>query len=382
MRGTAAVEVVAVTSPAHKSAFLHLPKSIYASDPKWIAPLDIERRIHLDQRRNPFFRHAEGQLFLALEGNRPVGRISAHIDHLHLERYGDATGQFGFLEAIDRQEVFAALFARAESWLKERGLRRVQGPFSFSINDESGLLIEGFEHPPAIMMNHARPYYGARVVAEGYVKAKDLIAYHYCSNTPVPRAIQSRIDRNRASGKLSVRPFSKRHFARDLAIIIDIFNDAWSTNWNFVPMTPAEIQNLGNVLRFLIKGEHIAIASYENEPAAMIVTLPDINRMCGDLGGQLLPLGWVKLLWRLNFATHEAFRVPLLGVRKKFRNSAVGSMLAVAVMGAIQAFHHGRGTYPGELSWILEDNLPTRRLLEAVGGQHYKTYRVYEKSIA
>jgi hypothetical protein len=382
MRGTAALEVIAVTSPAHKSAFLQLPKSIYASDPKWIAPLDIERRIHFDQRRNPFFRHAEGQLFLALEGSRPVGRISAHMDHLHLERYGDATGQFGFLEAIDRQDVFAALFSRAESWLKERGLRRVQGPFSFSINDESGLLVDGFEHPPAIMMNHARPYYGARVVAEGYVKAKDLIAYHYSSNTPVPRAIQSRIDRNRASGKLSVRSFSKRHFARDLAIIIDIFNDAWSTNWNFVPMTPAEIQNLGNVLRFLIRGEHIAIASYENEPAAMIVTLPDINRMCRDLGGRLLPLGWVKLLWRLNFATHEAFRVPLLGVRKKFRNTAVGSMLALTVMGAIRAFHHGRGTYPGELSWILEDNLPTRRLLEAVGGQHYKTYRVYEKSIA
>jgi GNAT superfamily N-acetyltransferase len=382
MRGAAAVEVIAVTSRAHKSAFLHLPKSIYASDPNWIAPLDIERRIHFDHRKNPFFHHAEGQFFLALEGNRPVGRISAHVDHRHLERYGDATGQFGFLEAIDRQEVFAALLSRAENWLKERGLRRVQGPFSFSINDESGLLVHGFEHPPAIMMNHARPYYGDRIVREGYVKAKDLIAYRYYSNTPVPPAIQSMLDKNRKSGKLVVRPFSKRHFARDLAIIIDIFNDAWSTNWNFVPMTPAEIKNLGDVLKFLVKNDHIAIASYENEPAAMIVTLPDINRMCRDLGGRLLPLGWAKLLWRLYFTTHEAFRVPLLGVRKKFRSSAVSSMLAVAVMDAIRAFHVGRGTYPGELSWILEDNLPTRRLLEAIGGQHYKTYRVYEKSIA
>jgi hypothetical protein len=382
MKATGDVEVVAVTSPAHKSAFLQLPKSIYASDPNWISPLDIERRIHFDQRKNPFFHHAEGQFFLALQGSQPVGRISAHVDHLHLERYDDATGQFGFLEAIDRQEVFAALFSRAENWLKERGLRRVQGPFSFSINDESGLLVEGFEHPPAIMMNHARPYYGDRVAAEGYVKAKDLIAYRYYSNTPIAPAFRSLLDKNRASGKLAVRPFSKRHFARDLAIIIDIFNDAWSSNWNFVPMTPAEIQNLGNVLRFLIKGEHIAIASYENEPAAMIVTLPDINRMCRDLGGRLLPLGWAKLLWRLNFTTHEAFRVPLLGVRKKFRSSAVSSMLAVAVMDAIRAFHVGRGTLPGELSWILEDNLPTRRLLEAIGGKHYKTYRIYEKSIA
>jgi hypothetical protein len=382
MTGTADVEVVAVASPAQKSAFLQLPKNIYASDPNWIAPLDLERSIHFDQRKNPFFQHAEGQLFLAMQGNRPVGRISAHVDRLHLERYGDATGQFGFLEAIDRQEVFAALFSRAESWLRERGLRRVQGPFSFSINEESGLLVDGFEHPPAIMMNHARPYYGDHIAAEGYAKAKDLIAYRYYSNTPVPRAIQFMIDKSRASGKLAVRPFSKRHFARDLAIIIDIFNDAWSSNWNFVPMTPAEIQNLGNVLRFLVKGAHIAIASYEGEAAAMIVTLPDINRMCRDLGGKLLPLGWAKLLWRLNFTTHEAFRVPLLGVRKKFRNSAVSSMLAVAVMDAIRAFHCGRGTYPGELSWILEDNLTTRRLLEAIGGKHYKTYRIYEKFIA
>jgi hypothetical protein len=376
------VEVVPVTTSAQRSAFIQLPKRIYASDPHWIAPLDLERRIHFDQRRNPFFRHAEGQLFLALQNGRPVGRISAHVDRLHLERYGDATGQFGFLEAIDSHEVFSALFSHAENWLKARGLRRVQGPFSFSINDESGLLIEGFEHPPAIMMNHARPYYGPRIAAEGYVKAKDLIAYLYRSDTPVARPFQAMLNRNRASGKLGVRPFSKRHFDRDLAIIIDIFNDAWSSNWNFVPMTSAEVHNLGSILRFLVKDDHIAIASYEGEPGAMIVTLPDINRMCRDLGGRLFPLGWAKLLWRLSFTTHEAFRVPLLGVKKKFRSSPVAAMLVVAVMDAIRVFHSGRGTPIGELSWILEDNLPTRRLLEAIGGKQYKTYRIYEKSLA
>jgi hypothetical protein len=373
------VQVIPVKSTSHFAAFVKFPRCIYADDRHWIPPLDLERRLHLDQKKNPFFEHAEGQLYLAMQSGRPVGRISAHIDRLHLERYGDATGHFGFIEAIDQQSVFNSLLLQAEQWLRSRGLKRVQGPFNFSINDESGLLISGFDSPPAVLMGHARPYYADRLSAAGYAKAKDLIAYHYDLHTPVPRSMVSMLAKIKGSGKLTIRPLSKRNLDRDLAIIVDIFNDAWSANWNFVPMTPAEISNLGHILRFLLHERHVAIAFYENEPAAMIVTLPDFNLMCRDLDGRLLPFGWAKLFWRLKVKSHEAFRVPLLGVRKKFRTSSVGSILALAVIDAVHIFHRSRGTLRCELSWILEDNRPMRRLIEALGAEPYKTYRVYEK---
>lgn len=376
-----AIEVVPVQSPQHLSAFLNLPKRIYADDPNWIAPLDIERRMHFDMKKNPFFAHAEGQLFLAFENGESVGRISAHLDHLHLKRYGDLTGNFGFLEAVDRQAIFTALLAAAEKWLRAKGLRRVQGPFNFSINDECGLLVEGFDTPPAVMMGHARPYYRDRLAAAGYVKAKDLLAYRLDMHKPLPRSLAGMLAKAGNSGKLSVRPLSKRNLDRDLKMIIDIFNDAWSQNWNFVPMTEAEVSNLGNVLRFLLDEEHVAIAAYDGEPAAMIVTFPDFNLMCRDLGGRILPFGWAKLLWRLKFRRHEAFRVPLLGVRQKYRGSPLGTILALSVIEAARRFHRSRGTMRSELSWVLEDNLPMRRLIEVVGAEPYKTYRIYEKSI-
>jgi GNAT superfamily N-acetyltransferase len=376
-----AIVVVPVQSPQHLSAFLDLPKRIYADDPNWIAPLDIERRMHFDMKKNPFFTHADGQLFLAFDNGEPVGRISAHLDRLHLARYCDDTGNFGFLEAVDRQAVFAALLATAEQWLKAKGLKRIQGPFNFSINDECGLLVDGFDTPPVVMMGHARPYYGERLAAAGYAKAKDLLAYRLDMHRPLPRPLAAMLSKSGNSGKLSVRPLSKRNLGRDLNIIIDIFNDAWSQNWNFVPMTEAEVANLGNLLRFLLDEEHIAIASYEGEPAAMIVTFPDFNLMCRDLHGSLFPFGWAKLLWRLKFMRHEAFRVPLLGVRRKYRNTPLGTILITSVVEAVNRFHRSRGTMSCEFSWILEDNLPMRRLIEAVGAQPYKTYRIYEKSI-
>jgi hypothetical protein len=382
MTAVSAVEVVPVQSKGHMAAFIDLPKAVYADDPCWICPLDLERRLHFDPMKNPFFGHAEGQLFLAFQNGRPVGRISAHVDRLHLDRYDDATGQFGFLEAVDHQPVFAALLRAAEHWLKERNMRRVQGPFNFSINDECGLLVTGFDAPPAVMMGHARPYYAERIAKESYAKAKDLLAYRLDLRNPLPRAVASMLAKSRNTGKLIVRPLSKRHLSRDLAIIIGIFNDAWSENWNFVPMTDAEIRNLGDVLKYLVEERHVAIAIYDGEPAAMIITLPDFNRMSRDLHGRLLPFGWAKLLWRLKFKTHEAFRVPLLGVTRKHKGSPLGTILALAVIEAAHRFHRARGTFLCELSWILEDNMPMRRLTEVVGAEPYKTYRIYEKSLA
>jgi len=375
------IEVRAVENARDRDAFLSVPFTVFRDDSNWVAPLFFERKEHIDQKKNPYFAHAEGALFVAFKDGEPVGRISAQVDRLRLERHPDETGQFGFLDAIDDRQVFQALLDAAESWLRSRGMKRIEGPFSFSINDETGLLIDGFDTPPAMMMGHARPYYGAHLEALGFAKAKDVIAYDYDARPPLPRAMQAMVDKAKASGDLVVRPFSKKDLARDLAVIIDIFNDAWSDNWGFVPMTEAEITALGNNLKILVSGDYIAIAEYRGKPAAMAVSLPDINGWIKDLNGKVLPFGWAKLAWRLLMKPPSAVRIPLMGVRKEYHGRALGSALAIAAIDRVRNCHIRRGTEHAELSWILEDNLPMRRMIEALGGVAYKTYRVYEKLI-
>ncbi|HHI81799.1 MAG TPA: N-acetyltransferase [Rhizobiales bacterium] len=362
-------------------AFLKVPFKVFEDDPNWVPQLFLERKEHLSPEKNPYFEHAKAQLFIAWRSGVPVGRISAQIDQLHLQRYGDATGQFGFIDAIDDIEVFRALLARAGNWLAERGMTRMQGPFSFSINEETGLLVDGFDTPPSIMMPHARPWYGARLKELGLKKIKDVIAYDYDISIEPPRSMLRMVGKAKKAGKLEIRPISKKHMARDLEIIIDIFNDAWSDNWGFVPMTDAEIKALGANLKMLVKEDYIAIATYDGEPAAMGVTLPNINDWIYDLDGRLLPFGWAKLLWRMYAGAPKRLRMPLMGVRKKYHGSPVGSALAIAIVNEVRQVHLKRGAERAELSWILEDNIAMRHLLDALGATPYKTYRIYEQEL-
>jgi hypothetical protein len=338
------LRVTEALTKVDRNAFLRVPHRVFAHDPNWIAPLDLERKEHLDPARNPYFRHAEVRLFVAYDNDEPVGRISAQMDRLRLEHHADARGQFGFLDAVDDKRVFASLLAAAEAWLSGKGLTAVHGPFNFSINDEMGLLVSGFETPPSMMMGHALPYYARHLEDLGYAKAKDVFAYDYEGLKPLPRAMQAMVDKVKAAGDFSIRPLSKKHLERDLHIIIDIFNDAWSGNWGFVPMTQEEIVALGKNLKLLVGEHYIAIASYAGEPPRSV-------------------------------------RMPLMGVRRKFHGTPAGSALALAVIDAVRSYHLGRGTKRAELSWILEDNMPMRRMIEALGGIPYKTYRIYEKRL-
>ena len=361
--------------------FLKVPHLVFDGDPHWIAPLDFERREHISATKNPYFEHADAQLFVAYRDGRPVGRISAQHDRLRSERYSDQTGQFGFLDAIDDAQVFQALVDAAGEWLQARDLARMQGPFSFSINEETGLLVDGFGTPPRVMMGHARPYYAEHLETCSFAKVKDVYAYDYDARKPLPRAMQAMVSKIAASGDLAIRPISKKHLARDLAIIIGIFNDAWSDNWGFVPMTQGEIKALGNNLKMLVSEGYIAIADWRGEPAAMAVSLPDINHWVRDLGGRLLPMGWAKLAWRMFARPPVAVRMPLMGVRKEHQASPIGAALALSVIDAVRQFHLSKGTHRAELSWILEDNVAMRRMIEALGAEPYKTYRVYEREI-
>jgi hypothetical protein len=259
-------------------------------------------------------------------------------------------------------------------------MKAVRGPFSFSINDEMGLLVDGFDRPPHMMMGHALPYYAARVEESGFTKAKDVIAYHYDDKNALPKSLSIAYERAMKSPHIEVRPLDKKNLARDLDIILSIHSDAWSGNWGFIPFTPEELKVLGDNLKILVSKEYIAIANYKGVPTAFSVTLPNLNEWISGLNGRLLPFGWAKLAWNLFGRAPNSVRMPLMGVRKEYHGTLAGSSLALAVIETVRRYHISRGTNSGELSWILEDNQPMRHMLEAMGAIPYKTYRIYEKA--
>ncbi len=359
-------------------SFIELPWSLYANDPCWVPPLIIERQWHLSQK-NPYFKHAEFQAWIACRGDRVVGRISAQVDQLHLQRYHDDTGFFGFLEAEDQAETFRALFAVAEGWLRQKGMLRSRGPFNLSINDECGLLIEGFDSPPPMMLGHALPYYGMRVEEQGYAKEQDLLAYLTHPEVPPPRHLEALA--KRVAGRVKVRTLRRDHFKEELEIIREIFEDAWSGNWGFIPFTPEEFAELGKNLKLLVDAESVRIAEVDGEPAAMIVMFPNLNELIKDLNGRLLPCGWLKLLWRLKVTGARSARIPLMGVRRRYQGSLLGAALALMVISPIHEKACKQGIKDIDMSWILEQNHGVQKIIESFGSRIYKRYRIYQKEL-
>jgi GNAT superfamily N-acetyltransferase len=358
--------------------FIRLPWTIYRNDPVWVPPLLIERKQHLSSE-NPFFEHAKYRSWIAYRNGNPVGRISAQIDRIHLQRYRDATGFFGMLEAQNDPRIFKALMTRAETWLRHQGMKRILGPFNLSINQECGLLIEGFDTPPVIMTGHAPLYYRSRLERLGYVKEKDLLAYSVNIDFKLSPTMKALINRNKLHVK--VRQLIRRQIDRDLQIIQDIFEDAWSENWGFVPFTSAEFRSLGRDLIMLVPPDFVQIAEVEGKPAAMIVGFPNIHEAIADLNGRLFPFGWLKLLWRLKVRFPNTARVPLMGIRKTYQKSRLGAALALMIIDKIRSRGIRRGIRRVELSWILEDNLGMQAILDGIGAKAYKRYRIFGKSL-
>jgi len=375
------IEIVPVQTKAQWRDFHHLPFKIYKGDPQWVAPLLLERQFHFQPKHNPYFQHARAAFFLATRGGEPVGRITAQIDQLHLERYNDATGHFGFIEAIDDAQVFSALLKAAEDWLRQNGMKRAIGPVSFSLWDQPGLLVEGFDTPPYVMMNHHRPYYAGHITSAGYQKAEDLIAYRYG-----PQASLKSWDRLMAramrGGEVTLRNIHMdKRFKDEVAMLLDIINDAWSDNWGYVRMTQAEIDELAGVLKLLLRPGDVAIAEYQGKPAAFTAIFPNLNEAIRDMNGRLFPFNWIKLLWRMKVKRPKTARMPMMGVRKSLQATPIGAALALSVIRSVREFNFSNGVEDSELSWILERNDRVRHVIEMVGGVPYKTYRIYEKPI-
>jgi hypothetical protein len=379
---SAPVEIVPVQTKAQWRDFHHLPFAIYRGDPNWVAPLLLERTFHFQAAHNPYFKHAKAAFFLAYRDGKPVGRITAQVDELVQDRYQDGTGHFGFIEAFDDAEAFAALLKTAEDWLRQQGMKRSVGPVSFSLWDQPGLLVKGFDTPPSVMMNHHRPYYEGRITAQGYQKAEDLIAYLYGPDAPT-ETLEKLLARAMRSGDVTLRNIrmDKAHFESEVAMLLDIINDAWSDNWGYVPMTKAEIDDLAGILKVLLRPGDVAIAEYKGQPAAFAAIFPNLNEAIRDMNGRLFPFNWIKLLWRLKVARTKTARMPMMGVRKSLQASPVGAALALSVIRSVRDFNFSRGVVDSELSWILERNTRVRHVIEMVGGVPYKTYRVYEKPL-
>ncbi|MEX2298351.1 MAG: dATP pyrophosphohydrolase [Dongiaceae bacterium] len=382
MPASADIRIVPAQSNPARRDFLRLPLTLYAGATGFAPGLLMERAAAIDARRNPFFDHADAAFWVAYRGDRPVGRISAQVDRLARKRHGADLGHFGYLDAIDDPAVFSALFATAEDWLSAHGTRRVQGPFSLSINEETGLLIDGFDARPMLMMAYHPPFARAHVETSGYAKTKDVIAYDYDVARTLPIESVRLIERAKADLDIRLRPLNMRRYNEDLRIILDIFNDAWADNWGFVPMTEAEVTHTAHEMRQIIVPELVWIAEIDGEPVSMIVCLPNLLEATDDLDGRLLPFGWAKLLWRLKIKGLRTGRVPLFGLRQRYHRSPYGAAVIFMLFDALRQSGVARGISSAELSWILEDNWAIRSIIERIGGRPYKTYRVFEKTLS
>jgi hypothetical protein len=359
--------------------FLDVVDYIYRDDANYVRPLDLDLKQRLSMK-NPFFEHAEGTIFTAYRNTWCVGRCTAQIDREHLARHGEKCGYFGFLDTVDDPEVSSALLEAAEKWLRSRGMTKMRGPFSLSINDEMGCLVEGFDSPPMILMPHHRPYQGALIEKAGFSKAKDAFAWRYVVGD-VPTRAKKAHDEIDAMPEVRSRHVDTKNLDAEVRTIMDIFNDAWSDNWSFIPYSESELAKMAEDMRLIGIPELTYITEIDGEPAAVAVALPNLNELIRDFKGKLVPFGLPKLLWRLKVAGPKTARLLILGIRKKYRSQRKYAALSAYLYAKLNNSGKHVGIEWGELSWTLEDNGPVNVGIKFMGGKIYKKYRLYEKEI-
>jgi hypothetical protein len=360
--------------------FIRAAHVVFADDPNWVAPLNMMIKEQLSPKKNPLFEHAESALFTAWKDGKLVGRVSATVDQEHLKRYNDALGFFGFFDTIDDPEVARALIDAAAAWLKARGMQRMRGPMSMSINEEVGLLVEGFDTPPMLLMSHSRAYQGALAEATGLAKVKDLLAWRYVVGELPPRAIKAR-EQIAALPEVKLRTADLKNLDAELKIILAIQDDAWRDNWGHVSLTENEVKAAAAALKMVIDGRLAIVAEIDGEAVGMCVSLPNLNEAIRDLDGSLVPFGWAKMLYRLKVARTKTARLCLLGIKKEYRFVKRYGALSLAMIAEMADQGRKAGLEWGELSWTLEDNHPVNLAIKVMKGELYKRYRVYEKSL-
>jgi hypothetical protein len=361
--------------------FVEVPYRLRRGDPQWVPPLRLERRRFLDPGRNPWFEHAEAQLFVAERDGEDVGRISAQIDHRWDEFHGGSDGMFGFFEAEDDPAVFAALIGAAGDWLRERGRERMLGPMDFTLNDECGILIEGFDEPSMILEPWHPPYYSARLEELGLSKQIDLLMWELWfgrlkEGTELHPAIHAAAQKSYDEG-VRLRSMRKREMAAEVGRFMEVYNEAWGDNWGFVPITEAEVEFQARNLKPILDEDWAMIAEKDGEVVGAALTLPDVEQALARMGGRLLPFGWWHFLRRRRYI--DRLRVFALGVKHSYQHVGVAAALYVRHVETAGRPGQIKG---GHMGWILETNEAMNRAMEGMGGRIVQKYRIYRKRLA
>ena len=360
--------------------FIQVAFEVFEDDPAWVPPLHMEITDRLSPEKNPFFEHAEVALFTAWKDGKAVGRISAQIDHEHLRIHEDNAGFFGFFDTIDDQEVASALVAAAEEWLVSRGMTVMRGPFSLSINEETGMLVEGFDSPPTIMSPHHRSYQGGLAEGAGLAKVKDCYGWKH-QVVPAPPRAQKAWETITSLPEVRFRSVRPRHIQKEVHEILDVFNDAWQHNWGFVPATDSEAKKMAADLQLILDKELSFFAEIDGQPVAICLCLPNLNEVIFDFKGKLNPVTVGKLIWRLKIRRPKSARLMLLGIRTDLRGKKRYAPLALAVIAELVRRGLKRGYEWAELGWTLEDNRLINAAIRSMGSTIYKRYRLFEKPI-
>ena len=367
-----------VRTSRDKREFIELPYRLYRGDQHWIAPLRIAQKDMLNTERHPFYKTSDAEMFLAERDGRTVGRIMAILNHAHNEFHGERVGFFGFFEVENDREAAAALVDAARDWVRQRGAEAIRGPMNPSTNYECGLLVEGFDLDPMVMMTYNPPYYAELLEACGMKKAMDLYAYAIAASYfNHSNKLQRVADRLRKKDRIIVREINKKDFKNEVAIVRRIYNDAWSRNWGFVPMSEEEFDHLAKDLKQIVDQRVAMIAERETEegerqPVGFLLAVPDVNSALKKINGRLLPFGLLKLLWHSRKIS--SIRVITMGSTLEYQGMGMGSIFLDEI------YRRGPAAgYPtGEMGWVLENNTLMNRSAELIGGRLYKTYRIYE----
>ena len=366
------VDIRPLSSAGDVRRFIKFPWSLYADDPLWVPPLLMDRRKLMDRKKNPFYQHSDAEFFLAMKGEKIVGRIGAIVNHNHNKEHNDKTGFFGFFESIDDQDVAGSLIATASNWLKARGMNAMRGPVTPSVNDEYGLLVDGFDRPPVVLMPYNPRYYPPLLEKTGLKKTKDLYAYLLDEETVFSDRLVRVTEAIRTREGLTFRALDMKRFDQEVALIKQLYNEAWQYNWGAVPMTDAEFEALAKDLKPIVVPELVIIAEYKGKPIGFALSIPDLNiALKHNKHGYLLPGLWCLLRYKKAINT---VRIITLGVvRERLKTGAAGVLFYETARRCTT-----NGYRYGEASWVLEDNVMMNRSAELLNASRYKTYRIYE----
>ena len=365
------VEIKPIQLPSDASAFIAVWFDLYGTNPNWVAPLRFERKDFLNPAKNPYFKLANIQCFIAYKDGKPVGTISAQVDKGYQSVEANV-GFFGFYEFTNNLEVAQKLIDAARDWLRGQGMARMMGPFNFNTNHECGLLVDAFDQDPLVLMTYNLDYYPAMYERVGLTKAKDLYAYWLDNNGPVPERIAKLANRfMEKHPEITIRGFDTKNFEAEVAMAKEIYNDAWADNWGFVKLTDDEFKKVAEGLRPMLDSRYCYVVERNGTPIAFSLTLPDYNQVVKTMKGSIFPFGW--WYWLTMPKKINQIRVFVLGVRREWQHLAIGAPLYK------RTWDNGReaNVKGAECSWILEDNHRMRGALEKMGARIYKTYRIY-----